>query len=396
MPRPTVLAYYFPDWHSDPRNTAWFGDGWDEWKLLDGAKPRFPGHRQPRIPLAGHVDESDPAVAAAEIELAASHGVDGFLVDYYWYDDGPYLSGALDHGLLKAQNREQVSFALMWANHELVDIFPYTDPADSQARRLKDGAISRPVFEQMVEHIVEAYFRQRNYLTVDGKPWFSLYEIGNFIAGMGGVREAREALDWFRQRVVEAGFPGLHLDAVVWGFGVLPTAITIDDPATLVTTLGFDTATSYVWIHHADLQTFGFPRGDVAQLRDAAFADYERLAKTLPVPFHPNVTVGWDSTPRISQDVPFVRAQYPFIAVFDQTPTEFAVALHRAAAFIDDHPTEHPVITINAWNEWTEGSALLPDRANGLGFLEALRAVFGVRGKRFAALGADGETGTTE
>jgi hypothetical protein len=379
MPRPTILAYYFPDWHSDPRNTAWFGDGWDEWKLLDAARPRFDGHRQPRVPLAGHVDESDPAVAASEIELAAAHGVDGFLVDYYWYDDGPYLSGALDKGLLKAPNREDVSFALMWANHELVDIFPYTDPNAADARRLKDGAIGRPEFEQMVEHIIGAYFSEPNYLTVEGKPWFSLYEIGNFILGMGGVDEARDALAWFRQRVVDAGFPGLHLDAVVWGFGVLPTAITVDDPATLLTTLGFDNATSYVWIHHADLADFDFPAGDPARLRDEAFADYERLAATLPVPFHPNVTVGWDSSPRISGSVPFVPGRYPFLPVFDQTPADFELALRRAAEFLEQHPTEHPVITINAWNEWTEGSALLPDTTNGLGFLEALKSVFGVR-----------------
>ena len=379
MPRPTILAYYFPDWHSDPRNTAWFGDGWDEWKLLDAARPRFDGHRQPRVPRAGHVDESDPAVAAAEIELAAGHGVDGFLVDYYWYDDGPYLSGALDKGLLKAPNREDVSFALMWANHELVDIFPYTDPNAADARRLKDGAIGRPEFEQMVEHIIEAYFREPNYLTVDGRPWFSLYEIGNFILGMGGVDEARDALAWFRQRVVDAGFPGLHLDAVVWGFGVLPTAITVEDPATLLTTLGFDNATSYVWIHHADLADLDFPAGDPARLRDEAFADYERLAATLPVPFHPNVTVGWDSTPRISSAVPFVPGRYPFLPVFDQSPADFELALRRAAEFLEQHPTEHPVITINAWNEWTEGSALLPDTTNGLAFLEALKSVFGVR-----------------
>lgn len=391
MQRPQILAYYFPDWHSDPRNTAWFGDGWDEWKLLDAARPRYDGHRQPRVPLAGHVDESDPAVAAAEIELAAAHGVDGFLVDYYWYDDGPYLSGALDNGLLQAPNRDEVSFALMWANHELVDIFPYTDPTAADAHRLKDGAISRPVFERMVEHIIEAYFRQPNYLTVDGRPWFSIYEIGNFIAGMGGVDGARDALEWFRARVVEAGFPGLHLDAVVWGFGVLPTAVTVDDPASLLTTLGFDNATSYVWIHHADMEDFDFPKGDVAQLHDAAFGDYERLARSLPVPFHPNVTVGWDSTPRISQDVPFTPGKYPFLPVFDQTPAEFETALRRAARFLDEHPNEHPVITLNAWNEWTEGSALLPDTTHGLGFLEALRRVFGTRDQTFAAAGDNGK-----
>lgn len=391
MTRPTVLAYYFPDWHRDPRNAAWFGDGWDEWRLLEQARPRFAGHRQPRVPSAGQVDESDPAVAASAIALAADHGIDGFLVDYYWYDDGPYLSGALDQGLLQAENRDQITFALMWANHELVDIFPFTgEPADP-ARRLKDGAIGRATFERMVDHIIDAYFRQPTYLTIEGRPWFSLYEIGNFILGMGGAENARAALAWFRERVVEAGFPGLHLDAVIWGFGVLPTAVAVADPSDLITALGFDSATSYVWVHHADMTEFDFPDAGPVQLRTAAFVDYERLADALPVPFHPNVTVGWDSTPRIAAEVPHVRGRYPFFPVFDQSPDDFEKALHYAREFVDRHAATHPIVTINAWNEWTEGSYLLPDTTHGHAFLEAVRRVFGVRdaGLESAARGSE-------
>jgi hypothetical protein len=35
------------------------------------------------------------------------------------------------------------------------------------------------------------------------------------------------------------------------------------------------------------------------------------------------------------------------------------------------------MITINAWNEWTEGSYLLPDTEHGNAYLEAIRGVFG-------------------
>jgi hypothetical protein len=33
-------------------------------------------------------------------------------------------------------------------------------------------------------------------------------------------------------------------------------------------------------------------------------------------------------------------------------------------------------VTINAWNEWTEGSYLEPDTVHGLKYLEAVRDVF--------------------
>lgn len=378
MTRPTVLAYYFPDWHADPRNERWFGEGWDEWMLLRDARPRFEGHRQPRVPALGYRDEADPVNAERDIALARDHGVDGFLVDYYWYDDGPYLSRALDEGLLGAENSEDVVFALMWANHELVDIFPYADPGQDVARRLEDGAIGRAAFERMVEHIIENYFRRPHYLKVDGRPWFSIYELGGLIEGLGGVSETVDALRWFRARVVEAGFPGLHLDAVVWGFGVLPTAVAVEDPATLLRRLEVDSGTSYVWVHHTDVDTYGFPEGDVGRLQDEAFGDYARLRAELPVPFHPNVTVGWDSSPRTAQGVPFVRGRYPFTPIWDQTPEEFETALRRAKGFIEEDPVSFPVLTVNAWNEWTEGSALLPDTDRGMAYLEAVRRVFGV------------------
>jgi hypothetical protein len=35
------------------------------------------------------------------------------------------------------------------------------------------------------------------------------------------------------------------------------------------------------------------------------------------------------------------------------------------------------VLTVNSWNEWTEGSHIEPDTAHGLKYLEAIRDVFG-------------------
>ena len=37
------------------------------------------------------------------------------------------------------------------------------------------------------------------------------------------------------------------------------------------------------------------------------------------------------------------------------------------------------VLTMNCWNEWTEGSYLEPDTVRGMKYFEAIRDVFGVQ-----------------
>ena len=377
MSRPAILAYYFPNWHANEENALRYGPGWNEWQLLRDARPRFAGHRQPRVPELGYTDESDSTVMAREIDLAADHGVDAFIFDFYWYADGPYLADALDRGYLAAPNRERTQFALMWANHDWIDIFPANHGENAQ---LKKGAIARGIFDDMVDHIIASYFSQPEYLRVDGAPFFSIYEIGSLIHGLGGIRETADALASFRDKTVAAGHSGLYLDATVWGFGVLPTAVTTTRPEELIDRLGFQSASSYVWIHHTDVTTHHFPLGDWNAVADDAFAAYDGYITDLAVPFIPNVTVGWDSSPRTNQNQPFTVDTYPWYPVFDASPQQFEAGLERVARLVEQQDLPHPMITLNAWNEWTEGSSLLPESVYGTQFLEAIRRVFGVRG----------------
>lgn len=379
--RPQILAYYFPDWHTDPRTAAWFGRGWTEWDLLRSAQPRFAGHRQPRVPAWGEFDEADPAVFDRQIDLAVRHGVDGFLFDYYWYEDGPFLQRALDEGFLGASRREEMSFALMWANHALVDIFP-SRRRDGQGEQLAAGDIGRRAFEEMAAHVTDAYFRQRNYITLDNRPLLTVYDLDTLVSGLGGVDATRDALEWFDAHVRRRGFDGIHLDGVVRAENDLPGSPSLQDPAMLLKALGFRSASSYVWIHHASADAVGFPEADWDKVRDLAFASFEKIAASLEIPFYPNVTVGWDSTPRTDPAIAFELGDYPWIPAADPTPHQFADGVDAALRFLEMHRPSHPMLTINAWNEWTEGSSLLPDTHHGLGYLEALRDTLAARAVR--------------
>jgi len=59
------------------------------------------------------------------------------------------------------------------------------------------------------------------------------------------------------------------------------------------------------------------------------------------------------------------------------TPARFQEALALTKRRLLAQPTGPRVVTINCWNEWTEGSYLEPDAEHGMAYLEAVRAVFG-------------------
>jgi hypothetical protein len=60
----------------------------------------------------------------------------------------------------------------------------------------------------------------------------------------------------------------------------------------------------------------------------------------------------------------------------NNTPENFQRALQNARSWSDMNIKTNKVITINSWNEWTEGSFLEPERQFGYRYLEALESVF--------------------
>jgi len=371
-----VAAYYFPQYHPDPRNDRWHGDGWTEWELVKRAEPRFPGHQQPKEPLWGYQDESDPAVMAQKIDAAADHGITTFIYDWYWYEGKPFLNGALDHGFLGASNNDRLTFALMWANHDWVDIHPAKRPVSPPI--LATGAASRSSFEEATDCIIRTYFLHASYWRLDGCPYFSIYDLTSLIKGLGGVDETRVALDRFRIKTKAAGFTDVHLNAIIYSLPILPGEQSVRDPNALLSRLGFDSVTSYVWMHHVPMETF--PTVPYAAYARHAVEDWNRFARQYDLPYIPNVTMGWDASPRTVQSDAYDNLGYPFMPILiDNTPDEFEGALARAKDFLDSQLTDRPILTINAWNEWTEGSYLEPDVMRGLGYLEAVRRVFGGR-----------------
>ena len=369
----TVACYYFGNYHpGDTRNVQQKGPVWSEWEVVKAARPRFPGHVQPNVPRWGYTDESDSCAMAQKIAAAADHGVDAFIFDWYYYNDGPFLERPIDSGFLKAVNNHRLKFALMWANHDWTDIHPHR--RGTSAKLLYPGAVTPATFDRICDHVIERYFLHPSYWKIDGRPYFSVYELYKLVESCGGVDQTQAALERFRAKARAAGLPGIHLNAVTWGVQILPGETTIQNPAALIQRLGFDSVTSYVWIHHVQLPKL---QTDYEWVRDQYFRYWDEAEKKFGVPYFPNVTMGWDSSPRAAQQDEFGDFGYPFMnTISNNTPANFRQALELTKHRLLAQPTGPRIVTINCWNEWTEGSYLEPDTVHDLQYLEAVASVF--------------------
>jgi hypothetical protein len=252
----------------------------------------------------------------------------------------------------------------MWANHTFIDIFPKGRPGNKGT--IWPGECDRKTFDSAIDHILaQGYLKQPNYWRIDSKLYFSIYEVGTLIKGLGGVKPTREALDDFRRKVREAGLGELHLNAVLFQLPELPSAVPGETKKTKQETLdqlGFDSVTSYTWAHSV------WPAGHYEDWAKKAEAQWDDFAKQFTVPYFPNVSIGWDNNARMLNETA--------AHINDSTPEKFEAALVKAKEWVDAHPKQPKVITLNAWNEWPEGSYLEPDEKFGMQYLDAVKAVF--------------------
>jgi len=358
-----VAAYVWPSCHDEPmsREKLW-GEGFGEWEMIQKGNPRFEGHYQPRIPLWGYKMDDDPKAWEQKIEAAISHGINTFIFDWYWYDGKPFLEEAVDLGFLGAINNEKANFYIMWANHDVPGNMwnHYRYKTDSL---IWNGEVDWKNYKTIVIRIINQYFKRPNYLKIEGKPVFSIYSLGNLVEGFNNnLEETAKALDYFREEVKIAGFPGLHLQLVGGEKNGAPYFSGVDASVSeVVEALGVNSVTMY----------------NMAGKRDEDYLRYGEHAtnlrngwdSALDIPFFPCVSIGWDNTPRYPQ---YGKEK---VVHYHNTPESFGAYLQKAKEYADSHPDQPKIIVINAWNEWVEGSYIEPDMLNGYGYLSAVKNV---------------------
>lgn len=366
-----VAAYVWPSYYPDDRAKIYWPDGIGEWQTVRSNKAKFEGHEQPRYPLWGYINEADPYIAEMEINVAADHGVNVFIFDWYWYDRMPFLEGQLNDGYLKARNNNRVKFYLMWANHDVNLAWDKRNADDAFDHKNNSliwrGDLDRIEFEKIALRWIDKYFNQPTYYKIDGKPVLMIYDLKNLIKGLGGVEQTKEALEWFRKQTVKAGFKGLELQLSMRKDSKSSlSGVPGDNVGTqkeVIEKLDFNSLTHYQFVHFTDVNR------DYNEIMKDVVNDWNTISNGYRAKYYPHVSVGWDSSPRtygVQKSI-----------VKNNTPENFEKALVEAKKYVDSHPDQAPLITINSWNEWTETSYLMPCTMYGYGYLDAVNNVFG-------------------
>jgi hypothetical protein len=389
-----TVAVYFPSYHRDELNDRWYGEGWSEWKLLEQAKPLFPGHKQPKLCTWGSFDEADPLWMEKQIDLAADHGITSFMFDWYWYSGQKFMYRALEDGFLKSRNRNRLKFFVMWANHTwgvmpaCREIFRgHIEDGDEDKRNEGQAlAYDKPLLEikhshqdliDVAEYCAKNYFHESNYHCIDEKPIFSFWRWEELEKHLGGIEKVAEGFEAMRQVARRHGFPGLHImvniacyenDQTVncWW----PSLVERIKQAGADSVYGYNAARTDGY-NDVTNDNPVVPYDDVIQSHKELF----RLCENKGLPFHPVATVGFDNTPRwhkgASLPIDFRKHHYEPV-VIGNTPELFGKVVQECLDSVKRSNSSDSMVLVNAWNEWTEGCHLLPDQHYGNGYLEVL------------------------
>ena len=401
-----IAAYVYPGWHPIPERDAAFHPGFTEWELVASCRPRFEGHAQPRVPLLGTYDDRDPAEVGRRVRLAVAHGVDAFVYGFFWCRGKRVFQDALDVGFLggagdgkggggdaagdgagdgagadaadagavgvsdagaNAPVGATTPFAVMWANRMPRRVLPVrrADLPVIDAARLVPSDVDD--FVALVAYVAERYFRRPNYVTVGGRPYFSIFDATFFVKELG-FAAAADAVRAARAWLAANGLPDMHLAAI--------------DPAPDVTphlrAIGFDSVTHYVFLPDwkgpflQDYATYALRRSQ----------EWSGFAERSGLPYMPSVAPGWDASPRGADFGPARPDKYPWSpVVVGEHPDRFHEALARAVRFAMPRvgrasaaPPDDPLVFVASLNEWSEGHHLEPDTRFGMQWLEAVRA----------------------
>ena len=377
MKRVRVIALYLPQFHPIPENDEWWGKGFTEWTNVAKAKPLFKGHVQPRIPTElGFYDLRMAEIREKQAELAKEAGIEGFCYWHYWFGNGKGLLEKPFNEVLES-GKPDFPFCLGWANHTWT-----SKTWDKEQNRNTPSILMEQLYPGREDYINHFYtvlpaFKDKRYITVDGKPFFLIFDPLNF-------KDVKNFISCWQSLATENGLKGIHFVGMTsLSFrqnGKIKINISADDIGSNykeILGLGFDAVNSMggararlvvqgkfktYWklFLNKVLKTKHLDIIDQRVLNEHMYCEEDRWENV-----YPTVIPNFDRTPRTNNDTIYVNS----------TPDVFKKNLENCIDYINHKDEEHRIIILKSWNEWGEGNYVEPDLQYGRGYLNALKEI---------------------
>ena len=370
-----IIAFYLPQFHTIPENDEWWGKGFTEWTNVKAAKSLFENHNQPIKPLNGnYYNLLDRETMKWQIDLAKQYGVYGFCFYHYWFDGHMLLQKPMEN-MLKDDDLN-IPYCICWANENWTNAWK----ADGNVKTLIQQTYGGE--QQWKDHFeyLLPFFKDKNYILVDGKPFFVLYrpEI---------IPCLNEMLDYWNELAIQNGLNGITYAYQQQSYHILEGR----DESRFSYNIEYQPSYARYDLRNNQSSKTGqlaFKarskiRGMVLKLDEKLgtnlnahlsksalrFEDYDELCEEIinrkpdSEKAIPGMFVGWDNTPR--------RGEAGTVCL-GSTPAKFEKYLRMEIKNACENYNKD-MIFIFAWNEWAEGGYLEPDEINKFGYLEAIR-----------------------
>ncbi len=281
-------------------------------------------------PYLGWYDEGNPETADWELKFMAEHGIDFQL--YCWYaseSDRPMiktpLASAIHSGHMLAKYSDKVKMALLWE-------------AQSGMRPASFDAFKK----YYVPYFIDYFFSDSRYMHIDGNAIMSIYGIWALVRDLGGEQEVKKCLDYLRREVKKLGYR----DLVVLCCG---------DSSEQLKRSGIDGVHAYNW---------GKEGYDVEYTKRRINGSIEEGS----VHTVPTVSMGYNL-------VAWANERSEVLEPSDMK-TLLEWCRDEVLSKQDKKSWKSKLVMLSTWNEYGEGTYMMPAPVHGFGYLDAVREVF--------------------
>lgn len=359
------IAFYLPQFHEIPENNKMWGKGFTEWTNVKKAKPMFPGHNQPVVPLnQNYYDLTDPSVMKWQIDLAKKYGIYGFCFYHYWYNGHIIMNKPIE--MMLNDKDLDFPFCICWANHDWTFSWVSKENTVIYSQDYTDKDEWRKHYEYLLP-----YLQDRRYIRVNGRPLLVIYDAAN-------IPQLNEMLkcwnDWAVQDGIACGisyaYESVSADTIP-NFDDSAFEFDIEYQPQYIRTLFFQKNKKRIRNVIKRVLKLPIPQWLNERLTRNKLLRYEyddawsKILGMTPVSSKsvPGAFVNVDTTP---------RRQERGVVSIGMTPEKLENYLTQLVEKTKKD-YKRDMIFVFAWNEWAEGAYMEPDERWKYGVLEAFR-----------------------